>query len=107
MKYATAADYVYVFLGFFGAAATGFGWPSLTILFGSVVDVFVDFEVAHDNATAAGQPTDQIVADFMSQIYMLSGLMLVVMAVFIIGRRIGKRRNLNEINNSKYLKAIT
>ena len=85
MKYATTADYVFVFLGFLGSAVTGFAWPSLTILFGSIVDVFVDFEVARDNATANGLPTDQIVADFMNQNYLLAGLMLVVMAVFIIG----------------------
>lgn len=57
----------------------------MTILFGNVVDVFVDFEVAYGNATANGLPTDDLVTEFMSQIYLLSGLLLVVMAVFILG----------------------
>lgn len=78
-------DYIFVLIGFLGSVATGTGWPVMTILFGNVVDVFVDFEVAYGNATANGQPTDDLVHEFMRQIYLLSGLLLVVMAVFVLG----------------------
>lgn len=79
MKFATTADYFYVLMGILGACVTGVGWPCGTIIFGNMVDVFVDFERQHDNATAAGESTAQIEADFMGLNYMYAGLMLAVM----------------------------
>ncbi len=84
----------------------------MTILFGNVVDVFVDFEVAYANATDANLPTDHLVQEFMSQIYLLSGLLLVVMAVFIAGNyanvhcfQMFSLRQMSEIKK-RYFKSI-
>ena len=88
VKYSTTADYVYLLIGILSSVAAGFGWPLITIQFGGLVDVFVDFEVAHDNATNSGQSTEQIEKDFMSTIYLISGLTFAIMAFFIVSNGI-------------------
>lgn len=113
MKYSTTADYFYVFLGILGSTVTGFAWPALTILFGYVVDVFVEFEIAHDNATNHHLPTEEIVSSFMLDIYKLCGLMLLVMVAFISGNytnihcfQMFALRQMNEIKKRYFLSIL-
>ena len=41
-------DYFYAFLGIIGAILTGQGWAANSVLFGKIVDYFLDFETFRD-----------------------------------------------------------
>ena len=72
-------------LGFLAAIFGGVGWPGLNIFYGKVVDRFVKFERDRDNATSHHQPTEQIVSDFLSDVYVMAGIMASIAAIYVIG----------------------
>ena len=74
-------------IGTLGAIASGFHWPALTILFGEIVDVFVEYEkglnAAKDemktmfaNSSVTSNATYMTNDEFMSSIYILSGALI-------------------------------
>ena len=84
LKYASGADYVCIGIGILGSFIAGFNWPVLTILFGDVVDIFIEFERKY-NTIQNETERSELLTSFMKQVYLYSGYSLANCAVFILG----------------------
>ena len=73
-------------IGIIGSLIAGVNWPILNILFGFVVDVFVDFEIDRQNlnSTDVGAK-EQLISDFMNQVYIFAGGTFGIFVLFSIG----------------------
>ncbi|CAG2171456.1 unnamed protein product, partial [Oppiella nova] len=73
-------------IGFIGALVASMSWPSLNILFGSIVDVFVNYESGKRETNNTNAMT---ASEFMNEIYTLSTIqfgawILITLANFIV-----------------------
>ncbi|CAG2181529.1 unnamed protein product, partial [Oppiella nova] len=76
-RYADTTDRLFVTLGAVIAAVTGFSWNLLTIAFGDVVDVFVDYE----RALNANHTSNATQSEFLSEVYFFSAALFCLWVV--------------------------
>ncbi|CAG2164999.1 unnamed protein product [Oppiella nova] len=81
LKFASTSDKLLIFIGAFGATLGGISWPVMTILFGDIVDVFVNYEYAYSHGF---NNSDITFDDFMNKTYLLSGSLLVIAVLFFV-----------------------
>ncbi|CAG2113799.1 unnamed protein product, partial [Medioppia subpectinata] len=77
-KYAKREDKVFMGIGVIGSILASMSWPILNALFGSIVDVFVNYEKGR-NATLNGIEDIDIITseEFMGEVYNLSIILFI------------------------------
>lgn len=85
LKYSSGVDYLYFIIGFIGGIFSGVGWPGLNILYGKVVDHFVQFEIDRNNAIKHNETITEIVSEFSRKTNIMAAIMVCITVVFILG----------------------